>query len=326
MNSIGVIGLGNISIRHRQNLKSMFPATDVIAMSASGRSQDKLVEFSDKVVGTVDELIKESPIFVIIASPASLHLEHSVPLIKENIPVLIEKPVTTSSEDAEYLVSLVNEYRTPVSVGYCLRYLPSAQQLSSLLDNGVIGKLYNVFVNTGQFLPQWRTGKNYKDTVSANVDLGGGVLFELSHELDYMQWLMGNLSFEYAYLRSSHELGLDVEDSADIVLTSDVGTVCSMHLDFLQKTAQRKCIFVGSEGRLEWDLIGNSIKFYSEDRNEVIYEDTRWDKNQMYIAMIEDFVSQIKGLPHNCIGLNDAAKTVGLIELIKREGKIGVSL
>jgi predicted dehydrogenase len=326
MKSVGVIGLGNISIRHRKNLQSLFPRADVIAMSASGRRLDSLVEFSNQVVNTVEELINLEPSFVIVASPAPCHLEHAVELIKNNIPVLIEKPVTTSSFDAEKLLRLEKQYNTAITVGYCLRYLPSARKVWDLLSQNVIGTVYNVFVNVGQYLPYWRAGKNYKESVSACEALGGGALFELSHEIDYIQWLLGDMSLEYAYLRSSLELALDVEDSADLVLSNSAGTVCSIHLDFLQKSAQRKCSFIGSNGRLEWDLVNNSVELITEGKSQVLYQDTLWDKNQMYIEMINDFVACINDEPHSCITTLEASKTVELIELIKKEGKRGISI
>lgn len=326
MKSVGVIGLGNISIRHRKNLQSLFPCADVIAMSASGRKLDNLVEFSNRIVDDIGELISAKPAFVIVASPASCHLEHSACLIENNIPVLIEKPIATSVVDSGILLKLEKQHKTPVAVGYCLRYLPSTKKVRELLNQNVIGCVYNVFVNVGQYLPQWRAGKNYKDTVSASEALGGGALFELSHEIDYVQWILGEIFLEHAYLRSSIELALDVEDSVDLVLTNLSGTVCSVHLDFLQKRAQRKCSFIGSDGRLEWDLVNNSVEIFTEKGNKIIYQDSKWDKNQMYIEMVNDFVNRINGKPHDCVTAFEASKTVELIELIKKNGKKGISL
>ena len=64
------------------------------------------------------------------------------------------------------------------------------------------------------------------------------MLLELSHEIDYIQWLIGSMKVHYAQLRSSSELNLEVEELADIVLVSQTGTVCNVHLDLLQKTGE----------------------------------------------------------------------------------------
>ncbi|MFX7793064.1 Gfo/Idh/MocA family oxidoreductase, partial [Acinetobacter baumannii] len=81
----------------------------------------------------------------------------------------------------------------------------SAQQVRQMIQEGVIGNLYNAFIEIGQYLPDWRPTKDYRETVSAKTELGGGVLLELSHELDYAQWILGSLTPKYVVLRASEE-------------------------------------------------------------------------------------------------------------------------
>ncbi|TKF34104.1 Gfo/Idh/MocA family oxidoreductase [Vibrio kanaloae] len=317
MNKVAVIGLGNIATRHRRNLKSVFPNAKLLVMSASGRIPKETISDSDGVVTDVEALIKANVDLVIVASPASFHAQHSIPLIEAGIPTFIEKPVTTTHEDTVAIQKAIDKYKTPVAVGYCLRYLPSAQKLKILLDSKVIGTLYNAHIEIGQYLPDWRPNKDYKDCVSANEKLGGGALFELSHELDYAQWLLGPLALQHAILRSSDELGLDVEDIADVLATTESGTVANIHLDFLQRKAHRQCSFVGSEGRIDWDLIQNQLTLNTAAETKVLYSEPTWDKNQMYLAMITDFIQMINHQPHHCIEVAEAALTIDLIVQIK---------
>lgn len=319
MSKVAVIGLGNIATRHRRNLKSLFPNVELLVMSASGRIPTEEISDSDGIVTSIEALIKANVELVIVASPAPFHTQHSIPLIEAGIPTLIEKPVTTTSEDANAIQKAIDEHGTPVAVGYCLRYLPSAQKLKVLLDNKVIGTLYNMHVDIGQYLPDWRPNKDYRECVSANEKLGGGALFELSHELDYAQWLLGPLDLQHAILRSSDELDLQVEDMADILTLTESGAVASIHLDFLQRKAHRQCSFVGSEGRIDWDLILNQLTLTTAAETKVLYSEPEWDKNQMYLAMVTDFIQMIQQQPHNCITVNDASLTVDLISQIKQK-------
>ena len=327
MECISVIGLGSIAKRHRKNLKEMFPAAKVLAMSASGRKLKNPVENADEVVTDTLSIISTKPDFVIVASPSTYHAEHALPLLEAGIPVLIEKPVTASSSDAEKLsmIEFGSDLPPIVAVGYCLRYLSSSIRIKELLNQKIIGSVYNVSTNIGQFLPQWRESKDYMNSVSAKKFLGGGALLELSHELDYLQWLLGDLNYNYAILRNSSELSLNVEEVADLLLTSDSGTLCYVHMDFLQKKAQRTNSFIGSKGRLDWDVLKNSITLYTEDKVEVIYEEPSWDKNQMYIEMVKDFVSSINGFENQCVSLSESSKTVALIETIKERCHWGVT-
>ncbi|WP_168416796.1 Gfo/Idh/MocA family protein [Acinetobacter indicus] len=317
MKNIAVIGLGNIATRHRRNLKMLFPEAQLVVMSASGRIPKEPVTDSDHIAESIDEIIQLQVQFAIIASPAPFHAQHAIPLIKAGIPVLIEKPVSVTQTDAQALIDAEAKYKTPVAVGYCLRYLPSAQQVRQMIQEGVIGNLYNAFIEIGQYLPDWRPTKDYRETVSAKTELGGGVLLELSHELDYAQWILGSLTPKYAVLRASEELGLEVEDNADLLMTTVKGAVVNIHLDFLQRKAHRKCRFIGSEGCIEWDLIRNEVLLIKAKEQQEIYSAPDWDKNQMYLEMVTDFVKKINGQPNQSISLQEAETTVGLIVEMK---------
>jgi hypothetical protein len=315
---IGIIGLGNISERHRKNLKLLYPDCELIVMSSSGKIKDLPIENCDLEVKNIECLIEKKPHFVLIASPASHHFLHASELLLSNIPVLIEKPITSSYKDAKKLKRIIETRNVPAAVGYCLRYLPSADVVKNLLESGAIGNIYNVCAMVGQFLPEWRPAINYKDSVSARKDLGGGVLLELSHELDYIRWFLGPLKLEYAQLRNSEELNLEVEEIADIVLTNKKGTLCNIHLDFLQKQAQRFCSFTGSKGRLDWNLLENNVVLYTKNETKIVYSDTDWDKNQMYIKLVEDFYAVcFSKKNYDSHKIDDAVETLGLIDEIK---------
>ncbi|AZN65677.1 oxidoreductase [Acinetobacter johnsonii] len=317
MKNIAVVGLGNIATRHRRNLKLLFPEAKLIAMSASGRVPKEPVSDSDHIAESIDEIVQSDVQFAIIASPAPFHAQHAIPLIKAGIPLLIEKPVSVNQKDAQSLIDAQAKYKAPVAVGYCLRYLPSAQKVRQMLQEGVIGILYNAFIEIGQYLPDWRPTKDYRETVSAKVELGGGVLLELSHELDYAQWMLGSLIPRHVILRASEELGLEVEDNADLLMTTVKGAIVNIHLDFLQRKAHRKCRFIGSEGCIEWDLIQNEVVLITAKDRQVIYSAPEWDKNQMYLEMVTDFIRKINGEPNQSITLQEAERTVGLIVEIK---------
>lgn len=318
MERVAVVGLGNIAARHRQNLKQLFPNAQLYAMSASGRIPHEAVNDADHLVASIDVLIEQRVQLVIVASPAPFHALHSIPLIKVGIPVLIEKPVTATLDEVKMLLDMVSQYQTPVSIGYCLRYLSSALEMKNLLSAGKVGHLYHAHVEIGQYLPDWRPSKDYRDSVSAKINLGGGALLELSHEFDYTQWLLGELTLEHAILRRTEELGLEVEDSVDMLLRTSKNAIVHMHLDFLQRKAHRQCRFVGSQGALEWDLIGNEIRFVSAQGKQVLYSEPAWDKNQMYTAMLVDFVALIHQQPNQCVSLAEAAQSVELINQIKQ--------
>ncbi|WP_048971152.1 Gfo/Idh/MocA family protein [Enterobacter cloacae] len=316
MKAAAVIGLGNIADRHRRNLKSLYPGIKVYAMSASGRKVQNVIDDCDQVVNALPELLNAVDM-AIIASPATLHTEHALPFIKAGIPVLIEKPVAVSLSDAEVLLDAAKRFSTVIAVGYCLRYLPSALAVKKLLEEKKAGTIFNAFVEIGQYLPDWRVGKNYKDSVSASKTLGGGALLELSHEFDYTRWLFGELDVLHASVRNYGALDIDAEEIADIVAFSKDNIIINIHLDFLQRKAFRKCNFLGTDGRIEWDLINNQVKIIYKSDKCVVYNEPQYDKNKMYLDMLKDFENYMHGRDNQCITLADAIKTLALVNKIK---------
>ena len=323
MDKIAVIGLGSISDRHRQNIKHLFPQAEVAVLSSSARSLDTLPSHANRIVDTITELIEFKPDFVIDASPSTFHAKYSKEIIEAGIPCLTEKPLTASVYDSDILIGLDNYSRTRSGVGYCLRLLPATNTIKKILENNELGEIYNVQISTGQHLSQWRN-KSYLNSVSANKALGGGVLLELSHELDLVQYLLGEMTLKYSNLNSSRQLGLEVEDIADLMLLpKDQGRNFSVyiHLDFLQVRPQRNMVIIAEKGRLEWDVISNTVKLMEDDSDRILYSDDSYDKNSMYLEMVSEFAAGVKLKESRLCTFEQARSVVEIIEQAKLYGE-----
>lgn len=320
MNTFAVIGMGSIAKRHLANLRQLHPLAKIYAVSASGNNT-VVPENADAVV-SLDELIASGPEYVIVASPAPYHVDAAQKLLAHDIAVLIEKPLAHNAQTCLALQTLcARQERELVAVGYCLRFLPSALVVKDFLNERLLGTVYNVRANVGQYLPGWRSDKDYKASVSASRSLGGGALLELSHELDYLMWLLGDLSLQHSWLRTSEELGLAVEDIADLVLLSDSNIYVSVHLDFVQKSTQRNCEFIGEYGRLVWDLLSNTVTLYHEKGVDSLYAEPDYDKNGMYLAMLTEFENVSLRGKNTLATVTSATKVVQLIDQAKQLNK-----
>ena len=141
----------------------------------------------------------------------------------------------------------------------------------------------------GSYLPEWRERQDYRQSVSANSDLGGGVLLELSHDLDYIRWFFGEMKSVYAKIQNSGTLDIDVEDSVDIIFESERGFSASVHLDFNTRNTRRKCIAKCSEGNLSWDAFGNKVIWQPVDGLEEV-EMYQNDRNYVYKEQLKHFL------------------------------------
>lgn len=320
-----VVGTGSIARRHMANLKSLFPTAEVGCVSASGRTVSAAETPADVIYETLEEAIATRPVFAIIASPAPLHVSQASQLLEADIPVLVEKPLASNIENFRASGEVLLSRQDKVEVGYNLRYLSSAQKFKQLLDNGIIGRVHSVMIDVGQYLPDWRPGTDYRKNVTARRELGGGVLLELSHELDYLGWIFGRFDTAYGVVTNSGTLDIEVEDRVDAILRrrSD-GVVVYLHMDMLQRAVQRTCKVIGETGNLLWNLAENSICVQRSARSsEVLFEDPVYDRNAMYLAELAHFSQVAAGTATPRVSLEEALQVLRLVEALKLSAERG---
>ena len=133
--------------------------------------------------------------------------------------------------------------------------------------------------------------------------------------------MLGDLSLQHSWLRTTAELGLAVEDIANLVLLSEQNVYVSVHLDFIQKSTRRNCEFIGQHGRLVWDLLANTVTLYHATGKDTLYAEPGYNKNGMYLAMLTAFENQSKGEISALATLASATKVVQLIDDAKQLNK-----
>lgn len=317
-----VVGSGSIARRHLNNLRSLLPDAEVGCVSASGRPLADGETVASKQFPSLDAALAWAPDLAVIASPAPLHLAHACRLLDADIPVLIEKPLSDSLDRVREAAALLVRHQNRIEVAYNLRFLSSASRMKALVDEGCVGRILSLRVDVGQYLPDWRPHADYRRQVSANRSLGGGVLLELSHELDYVNWLFGRFDHVFCITANSGQLEIDVEDNADILLSRD-GLTAQIHLDFLQRRASRSCKVIGSAGTLHWDLISNSITLDSPSGEGLLFSAPTVDRNDMYIEQMRGFIEVAAGRAAPRITLDDGLAVLNMIEAMRESAASG---
>ena len=285
-----VVGSGSIAKRHIRNLRELYPSAEVVCVSSSGRKITVSDVGATSIAKTIEEAILNKPDIAIVASPANFHLLHTASLVNAEIPVLIEKPLCV--ELSELTNFPIDTAENKIGIGYNLRFMPAAKTVKHFIDAGTLGRISTVFSEVGQYLPDWRPDSDYRKGVSSQKKLGGGALLELSHELDYLNWLFGGFTEVSATLGYSNTLDIDVEDSVDALLTNRAGIIFHLHLDFLQRLPSRTFKVVGDQGILIWNLLTDEVILNrSGVTSEVVFSDSNYDRNNMYIEQLRAFVA-----------------------------------
>ena len=311
-----VIGSGSIARRHIKNLKVLFPDAEVACASASGRVLTVQECGADTVFMSLGEALATSrPDFAVVASPSPWHLPQVRQLVAAGVPCLIEKPLANDYSTAAAEFQALRPFADRLEIAYNLRYLPSAQKMKHLVEEGVLGQVHSVLIDVGQYLPDWRPQSDYRLNVSARRELGGGVLLELSHELDYLTWLFGRFDQAFCVLGQRGCLEINVEDSVDAVLTRDDGLVAAVHMDFLQRVVNRTCKVIGQNGTLLWNVATNSITWLAPGKPEtVLFTDESYDRNAMYVSEVKRFSLVAEGRLQPLVSLEDGLYVLGLID------------
>lgn len=227
-----VVGLGSIGERHAGILSRLGLEVGTVSRHApEGPSATRDLRAA---------LARFAPTYVVIANETSRHLPTLLELKAAGYrgKVLVEKPVFQSAEPATDLSGL------EVFVGYNLRFHPLLAKLEGLLRSR---RIHSVQAYVGQHLSLWRRARSYQESYSSRREEGGGVLRDLSHELDFVTWLFGPCTELAANVGTFGDLGIEAEDSASLLLRTKRCPSVTVGLNYLDRVVQRN-LTVNAEG------------------------------------------------------------------------------
>ncbi len=324
---IMVVGLGSIGRRHVQNLKTVCPDVSIAAWKQSGkaRSLDGMEKWVDTVFYTAEDALAWKADAALVTNPATQHIETARLLAEADIPLFVEKPLSHTLDGVDELLQFCKQRSVNITLGYNFRFYAPFLRIRELLQEGRIGRLMSVRAEVGQYLPDWRPTQDYRQSVSARSELGGGVLLELSHEIDYIRFLAGEIVSVSAQASRLSNLEINAEDTADLLFKLSSGVMGSIHLDMTDRAQTRKCRLVGTEGTILWDGIKHQVDFYLAKNKswEAIYSGENYDRNEMYLEELRHFVDCVENKKTPSVTGNDGRRALQIVLAAKQSAKIG---
>ena len=290
-----IAGLGSIGRRHLANLRHLVPDASIVVWHQHSRPSDGPSGSSpaDREVFSLERALDTQPHVALITGPATTHIETALALADNGVHLLVEKPISHSLDGVDELIERCRARRLALLVGYNLRFSASVQEMKRILEAGRIGRVLSIRAEVGGYLPDWRPNSDYRRGVSARSELGGGVLLELSHEIDYVRWLAGDVTGVSARVGQLSDLEIDVEDVAEIILEFGSGAIGCIHLDMVQRSPTRTCRVIGSEGTLTWDGITGLAAHYSAATSTwtALCPEQAEDRNDSYLVELRHFLN-----------------------------------
>ena len=279
---IGIVGLGSIGIRHLNNLHEVLAGKGCTFSIDAIRHDNRVpleasIQEKLNVVYLEDENIPDDYDVLFIANPTYLHFSTIQRYVKNTRHMFIEKPVFDQTEINIEKLGLHSDSQYYVACP--LRYKKVIQFLKT---QEIEEKAIGVRVICSSYLPDWRPGKDYRNTYSAHKSDGGGVSIDLIHEWDYIKHLFGNPIEVKSILGRVSSLEIDSDDIA-VYLAKFPSLVLDMHLDYFGRVSRRILEIYTNEEVIEVDLLANQVTYlrdgktveFSEDRDTYQKEELR---------------------------------------------------
>lgn len=319
-----IVGMGSIGRRHLRNLISCGERDFILLRTRrSTLPDDELTQYITET--NLENALAHEPDAVIVSNPTSLHLEVAIPTALAGCHLFLEKPISNSIDRIEELYQSVDIGGSNVLVGYQYRYHPGLQKVKEILTDGKIGRPISVRAHWGEYLPSWHPWEDYQQSYSARADLGGGVILTLSHPLDYLRWLVGEVEALWAFSGKLGDLDLEVEDTAEIGLRFSDGVYGSLHLSYNQKPTTHRLEVVGTAGTIRWDNSTGISSLYTSEVGD--WQNTPapegFERNDLFLAQMRHFLAVVRGEQEPACTLEDGVKALELALAAKKSAALG---
>lgn len=241
-----VVGVGSIGARHARLLVEAGCA--VAAVSRRGGAE---------YASVAGALRGHRPDYVVVATETADHARVLEDLAQAGFGgrVAVEKPLFDT------LRAFPRNGFAACAVAYPLRCHPAMRRLKEMLGEApVLAAQFYV----GQYLPDWRPGRDYRQTYSAHAAQGGGALRDLSHELDLANWLLG--PWRALAARGGHWSPLDIDSDDTFVLLSEHQRcrAATLQLNYLDRRSRRTIVLHTADHSFAVDLVAGTVQRDSE--------------------------------------------------------------
>lgn len=287
-----IIGYGSIGQRHARILREM----DLDVSIVSRRIHKNTVSYSD----LREALLNNNFDYIVIANETAAHLNTLQQILSLGFlgTILVEKPLFLNYKK-------LDNTSNKVFVAYNLRFHPLLEAVKSLLKDEVVISV-NAYV--GQYLPTWRPNTDYSKGYSASSEKGGGVLRDLSHELDYLTLLFGEWTKLTAKTHKISDLIIQSEDYVQVAYQTSQKTHLAVELNYLDRIVQRYMIVQTNNKTIKVDFIHNTINCNGEITQFEIL-----DRDYTYKKQHEGVLSGAS----TCCTFSEGLKLMKMIEAVE---------
>jgi UDP-2-acetamido-3-amino-2,3-dideoxy-glucuronate N-acetyltransferase len=256
---LAIIGAGRWGFNHVKTAAGILSPSNITICDSSKSSIKKVKDFNPGIVTTdkIEDIINDSNInAVIIASPAETHYQIAKSILKAGKNILVEKPITLVTSEAESLLSISNKMNLKLMVGHILLYHPAVIKMKKGIDDGTIGKLQYIYSNRLN-LGAIRSEEN--------------ILWSFApHDISLIQYFTGS-SPETINAHGATFLQKGIEDTTLTYLEYPGNIKAHIFVSWLHPFKEQRLVVVGEKGMYVFEDSAKTekLKFYSKGFRKV---------------------------------------------------------
>lgn len=235
---IAVLGCGYWGVNYVRLLSELSEAR-VIAIC--DQRQERLEEIGARFPGIrlttqLDEILHDGAVdAVVICTEARTHFAVTSRCLAAGKHVLVEKPITTTTDDAEQLIDLAERQRMTLMVGHTFLYNPGVRKVKSYIDDAEIGQIYYLHARRTNLGPIRRD-------VNALWDLA-------PHDISIFNYFLDSAP-EWVSAVGAKVLRCGQEDVGFMTLGYRNGVIGHIHVSWVEPNKVREVVVVGSKQRI----------------------------------------------------------------------------
>lgn len=321
---VAVIGCGSIA-KHRhlpEYMQNKQVKITAVCDIDKERAEKTAGVYQAKAYTDYRTLLKEEEVDAVsVCLPNYLHAPVSIDALNAGVHVLCEKPMATSEEEADQMISAAKQNGKKLMIGHNQRFVASHQKAKELIESGAIGKVYSFRTTFGHGGPEgwsadgkesWFFKKN-KAFIGAMGDLG-------VHKADLIRYLLQEEFTEVAaFVETSAKENADVDDNATLILKSENGTIGTLAASWAYTAKEdNSTIIYGEKGtlRLEDDPDYSLVAQYANGET-VKYElgaiQSNDEGGQTTTHVIDHFIESIQNDTTPLIDGEEGKKSLAII-------------
>jgi len=292
-----VLGCGSIGERHIRCMTAVGgDGVEIIACDTRQERLDAMTELygvADTAISYDDADLSDVDA-VMVCTPTHLHIDPAMRAAEAGCHLFVEKPISNTLDGVSELVKLCRDRELILQMGYVMRHHPNLKEIKALLDIGKIGEVNMAQIKSGYFIGKYRP--EYSQLYWAHAATGGGVIWDASHQQDWIQWLLGPIT-HVAAMRAHFMLDIDedVEDSAVMMLRFAGGAMGSVSLSNCQQNYKGGVELNGTKGSIEWSYGDSEVRIYTEDDKSWRSHSAEYERDVFFTNQASNFLGALRG-------------------------------